>query len=917
MDDTSSHKNQLLFSDLLDYLRRNGFSVGVDSHLRLQKVLAAVGGDCTPEELRTLLCPILATDKKQQEFFYSAFDAYLGLMQSDAPAAAKAERRPAPGRARPKREPLLARRWPYILAGLLLAVAVFFISQFSVRQAQKAGAQPGPTQTPVLGSLTPIIRQLPVPEWVSPLRLLALIAPPIFWLLYEGYLYKRRRLLLTKLSSDYLPDIRPVRPPGRRPSLFASERFYRATRLLRSRQVAELNVLDIGATIAATIKFVGFPSLQFRHGSKLPEYLVLIERKTPHDHLSRFFDELVAALGREGIHLTRYYYEGDPRVCFKPPRIAARVGASSETEATRGEQGVLLPDVLNQHEGCRLLIFGSGEGLLNPLTGAPEEWARLFRDMSARALLTPVVPGEWSFRELTLAEEFFITPSTFDGLNALIDYYETGETHSPHRWTRDQPVPAPLDLDSPHILRELETHLGEKTFHWLCACAVYPNLQWELTTHLGSLPCIAADLTDEHNVLRLIRLPWFRSGFIPDHLRQLLINQLPPEIYDEVRQTIIGMMNEPEEADRTEGGASDTLNVTVPRMFPPLLGTGLRKTPDAWPAGGIFRDHIFVRFLASAPSVLLSRARLSFSLRNFLFPYGNTALRMRLAWRILLVALMVASFWLAAPRIVQAIGKTEPTLTAEPSYTPTPTPTPAPALDLTPSPSPQVTSSPTGAGTPSITGTTQQTPPPDATPTQPTQPTPGRATPDPVVAPTLLPTPIPTPTATVTPTPDATPSAQPTPTPETMVACPEVNVKCPSGYTQDRGYFNFDGLATAEVIGGKLLEKPPTYLWSLEYPGIVPNARPGIIVEGQGTPRIKILWSASAKYSATLTIKVVVTGYNATCSTESSCAIRVVKGVGVSSPCPAARCENLVCQPSPGYCIGCGSCGPVCCGVDQ
>lgn len=916
MGDTSSHKNELLFSDLLDYLRRNGFSVGVDSHLRLQKVLAAVGGDCTPEELRTLLCPILATDKKQQEFFYSAFDAYLGLIQSDAPDA-PAARHPAPNRARPKSEPLLARRWPYVLAGVLLAVAVFFISQSFVRQAQKAAAQPGPTQMPVLGSLTPVIRQLPVPEWLGPFRLLALIAPLLIWLLYEGYLWKRQRLLLSKLSSDYLPDIRPVRPPGRRPSLFASERFYRATRLLRSRQVAEYNVLDIGATIAATIKSVGFPSLHFRRGSKLPEYLVLIERKTPRDHLCQFFDELVTALGREGIYLTRYHYEGDPRVCFKPPRIAARVDTSPETEAIQGEQSVSLPDVLNQHEGCRLLIFGSGEGLLNPLTGAPEEWARLFGDMRERGLLTPVVPGEWSFRELTLAEEFFIAPSTFDGLNALNDYYETGEAHSPHRWTRDQPVPSPLDLDSLHLLKELKTHLGEKTFYWLCACAVYPSLQWELTTHLGALPCIAADLTDEYNVLRLIRLPWFRSGFIPDRLRRLLINQLPPEIYDEVRRTIIDIMRGPEEADGTQDDAPDGLNVTVPRMFSPLSEMGLRKTTNAWPTGGVFRDHIFVRFLASTPSALLSHARLSSRLKDFLFTYGNTALRVRLGWRILLVALTIASLWLEAPRIVLAIGKTEPTLTAEPSFTPTPTP--APALDLTPSPSPQANPSPTGTGTPSTTGTTQRTPPPSVTPTPPTQPSPGPATPDPVTTPTLESTPITTPTAAVASTPDATPSAQPTPTPETAVVCPEVRVECLSGYALGQGYFNFDGFATAKVTGGKVLDEPPKFFWSLEYLGTVSNARPGVIVEGQGTPRVRMLWSASTKYSATLTIKVVVTGYNATCSTESSCAIRVLKGAGldVSNPCGGVSCGRLLCQPSPGYCIDCGNCGPVCCTADQ
>src|SRR5262249_52285698 len=66
---------------------------------------------------------------------------------------------------------------------------------------------------------------------------------------------------------------------------------------------------------------------------------------------------------------------------------------------------------------------------------------------------------------------------------------------------------------------------------WLSACAVYPELNWDLTLFLGQSVTdgAGAPLLTLPRLAALVRLPWFRQGFMPDWLRQRLIDDLGPE----------------------------------------------------------------------------------------------------------------------------------------------------------------------------------------------------------------------------------------------------------------------------------------------------------------------------------------------------------------------------------------------------
>jgi hypothetical protein len=126
-----------------------------------------------------------------------------------------------------------------------------------------------------------------------------------------------------------------------------------------------------------------------------------------------------------------------------------------------------------------------------------------------------------------------VLPATLDGLSALSEYFDFAVRRDTHAG-RDGATAS--DLEDAAALRRA---LSQSSFAWLCACAVYPELHWELTLRLGML---LTGVVSEIDLLRLFRLPWFRSGAMPDDLRVALMRQLTPWQEAHVRREILEIL---------------------------------------------------------------------------------------------------------------------------------------------------------------------------------------------------------------------------------------------------------------------------------------------------------------------------------------------------------------------------------------
>jgi formylglycine-generating enzyme required for sulfatase activity len=647
-----SPDSSVAFGELLAYLRQRGFTIGVGHYLRLQELLNKTGAGCSPQDLKTLLCPIFATNQIQQEQFYRTFDEYYSLFHrapSEADAASKAQSGEI-ALQHPVASPVRLHVWLYILGAALLLLLVFYA--FMPTATNKAVGQSNSSDQDLPGvdaskqASNQVADEKPTPRpatnaepglsfyrsYRATFRAIGIAAPIIIFLFYEWYRFNKRKVILQKQKGRKPPftwALRVESPPAK---LFDSDEFYDAATLMRRRQADEFYRLDIDRTIAATMESLGYPSFRYKFASKPPEYLALIDRASFRDHQAQFFNELMKSLEREGVFVARYFYDGDPRVCCRD----------------RDTGCVHLGDLQNKFAGHRLLIVGNGEKLIDPVTGRLMPWTATFSAWPERAVLTSSGAGQWGLRESSLAGQFVVRPATSEGLRASIESFESSLRSEPYARTKDEAEHADFDdLSMTETVAALRHYLGEETFQWLCACAVYPELQWDLTLYLGTLDCLGKDLVREDNLLKMVRLPWFRKGSIPDELRWHLIGQLDREKERDVRSALIELLEKNPPPDESFAVDSYQLNLVVQRWLSFRDRKRRREMLRALktePRSQILQDYTLMRFLESAPesslAVILPR-----KFRKLFYQNGIPAFGIKTGFRILLTLTLGATAW--------------------------------------------------------------------------------------------------------------------------------------------------------------------------------------------------------------------------------------------------------------------------------
>ena len=491
----------LLFDELLDALRREGFSAGTDQYLRMHALLERHAG-ASPEELKTLLCPIFAMSAAEQERFHVAY-AEIFAAQS-VPRQTVARRATVIGLKLPATNgPPPAIRWRVVLA-IVVPLAVVLLAMlwfWPDPAAQTATAPVGPdvTTTPVAGPVHPPSDPPPAP-W--PLWLvvtgglaLALFAAEVArtllrWLRQRGHRAKGR------------PFDWPVRDPHpTAPRLFADPRFFGVARLMKGREVGDTRRLDVPRSIMATIRALGDPAFEYKLDRRVTEYLFLVERRSERDHLAIYVHAMVEALARDGVLLEVYEHDGDPRYCWKP--------GSSVRMATA--------DLYARFPQHRLVIVGNAVALTNPVTGeALDSIPRLF-PWRYRAILTPEEETRGVRR---FAGHFDVYALADQGLARLAERWQQTDAPAPRRRSQERQR---IVTDLPSSPEELARELGPLIFRWLLRCAVHPTLHWDLTRELAP-PLPAAE--HETALLDLARLEWFRHGRIPEPERLALVSRL-------------------------------------------------------------------------------------------------------------------------------------------------------------------------------------------------------------------------------------------------------------------------------------------------------------------------------------------------------------------------------------------------------
>ncbi len=444
-----------------------------------------------------------------------------------------------------------------------------------------------------------------------------------------------------------------------------------AARHLDARAYAPTPSLDVEATIAATLDRGGIFAPRYAVRAQCPEHLALILTHGPADQEADRLSYVAEALG------------GDEEGDLAPRRDARIERRYLEHDADRvftgrDEQRMSLAALAGARPGHRLIVLGTGEGLLDPVTFEPKPWAEALRLWPVRAFATPLPPADWGIREARLSELmggplFRTTAGGLEALGAYLrDRADDGRGGVEYLARRERPwridphrflIEVPFDEDeewrdlSAELARYLARGRGDgerpddRGLIWLRTLAVYPVLRWDLTSYLGlrlRVPDATGMLTplyDEEIATRLSGLPWFRVGSMPRWVRRRLIAGLGGAVRDEVIRAIGELLVTP--VPPVAGEPSVRLPVSVAGTAAGEVattggeGAAERRTPDDDLAAN---DSELLELLDAAPTRLLEGRR---SWRRWLAGVGARFEASERLAAAVLVAYAGAALWLA------------------------------------------------------------------------------------------------------------------------------------------------------------------------------------------------------------------------------------------------------------------------------
>jgi hypothetical protein len=388
----------------------------------------------------------------------------------------------------------------------------------------------------------------------------AILVSPLALLLLWFYRLYRRRRELHRWASAAEPRLRRIGLPSGGELVFQPNDIRRLATTLRRRRPDESMELDAAATVDRTCREGGFFRPVYAKRTSEPEYVFLGERTNLKDQQTRLQDELIGRLRDHDVFVQRYYFHGDPAVCVDSH---GTIFALTELSAA--------------HPGHELWLALEAERCLDPASGAPERWTDMLVNWPDRVLLS----GSTATRTLDLR----VAPPTREGLEALASnaarpnpfrYYPQTLVADPERFvTRAQPG----TIDAERLKSELLLFLGPAGYLLLQASAVYPALAWNITLTLAQE--LVPSSTREVTLYRLVSLPWFRHGTLPDWLRVELLSGLG-EKEQEVRAAIVRLLQRADTvAPTAEKG--EALDIVPGRPEPALSAEALD-------------DHIYLAF---------------------------------------------------------------------------------------------------------------------------------------------------------------------------------------------------------------------------------------------------------------------------------------------------------------------------------
>ena len=236
--------------------------------------------------------------------------------------------------------------------------------------------------------------------------------------------------------------------------------------------------------------------------------MILIDKQADYNHQSQLFEYVYQHFVAQEVYAERYFFDGDPSWCWNDAQ----------------PKGVPLEHLLQRYSQARLIIFADGHSFIDPVNGELEPWVKQLQGWEQRALLTPAAAAQWNYREAKLNKHLLVLPSGIKGMLQLVNHFESLPTPSLREWKYELLADdRKVQIDESKVVADLQRQLPPELVRWIAACAIYPELHWDLSLHIGEQLREDDQPIPFSEVRALARISWFQEGYMPQGVRSQLL----------------------------------------------------------------------------------------------------------------------------------------------------------------------------------------------------------------------------------------------------------------------------------------------------------------------------------------------------------------------------------------------------------
>jgi len=288
---------------------------------------------------------------------------------------------------------------------------------------------------------------------------------------------------------------------------------------------------DIHATVKRVTTQGDTADPVYKYQRKHVEYLMIVEQNTYKNHTAAFIKSIHSTLNNNNIDVLLFTFDTDPRILY--------------TKLNRKKYTI--NQVFAQYSHAVLLYFGSASLWFDTQNYRIYPWTNLLKRWQQRYWFPDSSPDNWHLTEQTGSKIFpNVLPFSLDALKLLTNHFlQNSQTSgfTPEHWKNDFDY-ALTDVNTQIPLDVIALHFHPLVRVWIAACAVYPEVSWDLTLELGKiLSHEEYNLCSAENILQLLRLDWFKLGYIPPEIRFALMETwLPPDVNVFVNRHIVKLM---------------------------------------------------------------------------------------------------------------------------------------------------------------------------------------------------------------------------------------------------------------------------------------------------------------------------------------------------------------------------------------